>query len=77
MLEHIINDEAYVYECLICGFKSEPPWMTPPPDIAQDAIDHFISEHKDCQSSLASLVTATNKAGNKTGNKLKQKFKMH
>ena len=52
MLEHIIiNDEAYVYLCLICGFKSEPPWMTPPPDIAQDARDHFISEHKDCQSS--------------------------
>jgi len=24
--------------------------MTPPPDIAQDAIDHFIAEHKDCQS---------------------------
>jgi hypothetical protein len=51
MPEHIIiNDETYLYECLNCGFKSEPPWMTPPPDIAQDARDHFISEHKDCQS---------------------------
>jgi hypothetical protein len=27
--------------------KSEPPWISPPPDIAQDAIDHFIAEHKD------------------------------
>ena len=54
MLEHIIiNDEAYVYECLICGFKSEPPWITPPLDIAQDARDHFISEHKDCQSAAS------------------------
>jgi hypothetical protein len=51
MPEHIIiNDETYLYECLNCGFKSEPPWMTPPPAIAQDARDHFISEHKDCQS---------------------------
>jgi len=51
MLDHIIiNDEAYVYECLNCGFTSEPPWMTPPPDIAQDARDQFIAEHKHCRS---------------------------
>ena len=54
MLEHIIiNDEAYVYECLICGFKSEPAWMSPPPDIVQDARDHFIAEHKNCKLSVA------------------------
>jgi hypothetical protein len=30
MPEHIIiNDETYLYECLNCGFKSDPPWMTP------------------------------------------------
>ena len=51
MPEHIIiNDDTYVYECVTCGFKSEPPWMTPPPDIVQGARDHFIREHKDCQS---------------------------
>jgi hypothetical protein len=51
MPEHIIiNDETNVYECLNCGFKSEPPWMTPLSDIAQDARDHFIAEHKDCQA---------------------------
>jgi hypothetical protein len=50
MPEHIIIYETNVYECLNCGLISEPPWMTPPPDIAQDAKDHFISEHKDCQS---------------------------
>ena len=51
MPEHIIiSYETNVYECLNCGFISEPPWMTPPPDIAQDARDHFIAEHKDCQS---------------------------
>ena len=51
MPDHIIiNDDTYVYECLNCGFRSETPWMTPPPDIAQDARDHFIAEHKDCQS---------------------------
>jgi len=50
MPDHIIfNGETHVYECLNYGFKSDPPWMTPPPDIAQDARDHFISEHKDCQ----------------------------
>jgi hypothetical protein len=38
MPEHIIiKDEAYFYKCLNCGFKSEPPWMTQPPDIAEDA----------------------------------------
>jgi hypothetical protein len=46
----IISYENNVYECLNCGFKSEPPWMTPPQDIAQEAKDHFISEHKDCSS---------------------------
>jgi hypothetical protein len=51
MPEHIIiNDEANVYECLNCGFKSELPWMTKPPDIAQDARNHFIAEHKDRQA---------------------------
>lgn len=50
MPEHIvIDDETHVYQCLNCGFQSEPPWMTPPPDIAQDARDHFIVEHQDCQ----------------------------
>ena len=54
MPEHIIiKNETFLYECLNCGFKSEPPWMTPPPDIAQDAKDHFISEHKDCQSAAS------------------------
>jgi hypothetical protein len=53
MPDHIIiNDDTYVYECLNCGFRSETPWMTPPSDIAQDARDHFIREHKDCQSPL-------------------------
>jgi hypothetical protein len=48
---HIIVDSALnVYECKHCGRKSEPPWMTPPPDVAQDARDHFIAEHKDYQS---------------------------
>jgi hypothetical protein len=28
--DNIIHDETYVYECLNCGFKSEPPWKTPP-----------------------------------------------
>lgn len=50
MPEHIINDATYVHQCLKCGFKSEPPWMPPPPEIAQDARDHFIAEHKDCQA---------------------------
>ena len=49
MPEHIINDENYVYECLNCGFKSKPPWMMPPPNIAVDAEDFFISEHRDCR----------------------------
>ena len=29
--------------------KSEPPWMTPPEDIAQDARDNFFVEHKNCK----------------------------
>jgi hypothetical protein len=48
----IITYENNVYECLNCGFKSEPPWMTPPKDIAQDTKDHFIDEHKGCPSRL-------------------------
>jgi hypothetical protein len=46
----IINDETNVYECLNCGFKSELPWTPQPPDIAQDARDNFIAEHKDFQA---------------------------
>ena len=54
MNSHIILDNpSYVYECKHCGMKSEPPWMTPPSDIAQDARDHFIAEHKDCQSTAS------------------------
>ena len=50
MLEHIvIDDETHVHQCLNCGFRSEPPWVTPPPGIAQDARDHFIADHEDCQ----------------------------
>ena len=57
MPEHIfINDEAYVYECLICGFISEPPWMKPPPHIALEARDLFILEHKHCK-----FIQKTNK----------------
>jgi hypothetical protein len=74
MPEHIIiNDETYLYECLNCGFKSEPPWMTPPPDIAQDARDHFFAEHKNCKlfvaesgEGLLSLGRVT-KVGEQTG----------
>ena len=47
--------------------------MTPPPDIAQDARDHFIAEHKNCKLSVAesdeellSLGSAT-KVGEQTG----------
>jgi len=50
MNTHIILEDALqVYECKHCGMKSEPPWMTPSPDIALEARDHFIFEHKDCQ----------------------------
>lgn len=51
MPEHlIISYETNVYECRNCGFKSERPWMKPPLDVAQDAKDHFIAEHKGCPS---------------------------
>ena len=47
--------------------------MTPPPDIAQDARDHFIAEHKNCKLSVAesdeellSMGSAT-KVGEQTG----------
>ena len=47
MPDHIIiKDDTYFYLYLNCGFRSEPPWMTRP----QDARDHFIAEHKHCQS---------------------------
>ena len=54
MNEHIIIDSVvHVYLCKNCGKRTEPPWMTPPPDIAQDARDHFIAEHKNCKLSAA------------------------
>jgi hypothetical protein len=50
MSEHIIIDNVNnVYECKNCGIKTEPPWMTPPPNIALDARDFFISQHNDCK----------------------------
>jgi len=74
LTEHIIiNDETNVYECLNCGFKSEPPWMTPPQDIAQDAKDHFIAEHINCMLSVAKpdeeqlSLGSVKKAGEQTG----------
>jgi hypothetical protein len=74
MNSHIIVDNAlHVYKCKHCGMESEPPWMTPPPDIAQDARDHFIAEHKNCKLSVAqsgeellSLGSVT-KVGEQTG----------
>jgi hypothetical protein len=48
---HILIDAViHAYECKHCGRKTEPPWMTPPTDIAQNAIDYFIAKHKDCKS---------------------------
>jgi len=56
MIDHIIiNKITHVYECINCGVVSEPPWMTPPSDIAVEAIDMFISDHRDCQKSDASV----------------------
>jgi hypothetical protein len=49
---HILLDTAtHVYKCLNCGYESEPPWMTPPADVAQAAISVFISEHRNCMPS--------------------------
>ena len=74
MNSHIIVDNAlHVYECKHCGMKSEPPWMTPPIDIALDARDHFFAEHKNCKlfvavpgEELLSLDRVT-KVGEQTG----------
>ena len=58
---HIIVDyQSHVYLCKHCGVKSEPPWMTPPPDIAQEAREHFISQHKDCKSHSFGTKAETN-----------------
>jgi len=53
--------------------KYEPPWMTPPPDIAQDTRDYFNAEHMNCKLSVAgpddellSLGSIT-KVGEQTG----------
>ena len=74
MNEHIIIDSVvHVYLCKNCGDRTEPPWMTPSPDIALDARDHFIAEHKNCKLSVAesdkellSLGSVT-KVGEQTG----------
>jgi len=34
-----------------CGYESEPPWMTPPADIAEEAKSIFIREHAECKPS--------------------------
>ena len=57
MTDHIIIDTVtHVYECLNCGFKSEPPWMIPPADIALEAVDFFLAEHNDCQKSVGATL---------------------
>ena len=49
MTDHIIIDKiTHVYECENCGFKSEPPWMTPSDDVMTAAIDYFYDEHSGC-----------------------------
>ena len=49
MTDHILIDKiTHVYECENCGFKSEPPWMTPPDDVMTAAIDCFYEEHRGC-----------------------------
>jgi hypothetical protein len=57
MTDHIIiNKITHVYECENCGYISEPPWMTPPVDVSVEAIDSFISEHKDCKKTDATSL---------------------
>lgn len=49
MTDHVIIDKiTSVYQCENCGFKSEPPWMTPSEDVVAAAIDCFYEEHSDC-----------------------------
>jgi len=58
MFEHVIVDRInFIYECLNCGIKSDPPWMTPPIDIALEAESCFIDEHKDCKPTPQPLST--------------------
>lgn len=51
-LSHILIDTStHIYKCMNCGYESEPPWMTPPADIAEEAKSIFINEHAKCKPS--------------------------
>ena len=61
MTDHIIiNKITHVYECENSGYVSEPPWMTPPADVALEAFDYFFSEHMDCRKSDAPTLNLMN-----------------
>ena len=50
MSDHVITNSLNgKFKCEFCGTEEAPPFMPAPIDVIIDAMDYFISQHKDCK----------------------------
>ena len=57
MSDHIITNSLNgKFKCEFCGTEEAPPFMPAPIDVIIDAMDYFISQHKDCKRPQAEAV---------------------
>ena len=57
MSDHVITNSLNgKFKCEFCGTEEAPPYMPAPIDVIIDAMDYFISQHKDCKRPQAETV---------------------
>ena len=57
MSDHVITNSLNgKFKCEFCGTEEAPPFMPAPIDVIIDAMDYFISQHKDCKRPQAEAV---------------------
>jgi hypothetical protein len=57
MSDHVITNSLNgKFKCEFCGTEEAPPFMPAPIDVIIDAMDYFISQHKDCKRPQAETV---------------------
>jgi len=62
--DHIFTEaKTGKFTCLACGATEAPPHMPAPINVIIDAMDHFISQHKDCKAPIAETVMTEYIAG--------------
>jgi len=57
MSDHVVTNSLNgKFKCEFCGTEEAPPFMPAPINVIIDAMDYFISQHKDCKQPQAETV---------------------